>query len=111
MGREQVSGCKRYKDRMILLRVLVCNAVGEEGLSNDCDHLTNTVDVIMLKRMEWEGRHGNPFAWGAMICQPVSELLAPHGFTTPHTIKWWLDALSWKRSYILQRQPEETLPP
>ena len=28
-------GCKRYEDRMILLRVLVCNAVGEEGLSND----------------------------------------------------------------------------
>ena len=35
MGREQVSGCERYEDWMILLRVLVCNAVGEEGLSND----------------------------------------------------------------------------
>ena len=35
MGREQVSGCERYEDRTILLRVLVCNAVGEEGLSND----------------------------------------------------------------------------
>ena len=34
MGREQVSGCERYEDRTILLRVLVCNAVGE-GLSND----------------------------------------------------------------------------
>ena len=28
-------GCDRYKDWTILLRVLVCNAVGEEGLSND----------------------------------------------------------------------------
>ena len=28
-------GCERYEDRTILLRVLVCNAVGEEGLSND----------------------------------------------------------------------------
>ena len=35
MGREQVSGCERYEDRAILLRALVCNAVGEEGLSND----------------------------------------------------------------------------
>ena len=35
MGREQVSGCERYEDRMIFLRVLVCNAVGEESLSND----------------------------------------------------------------------------
>ena len=35
MGREQVSGCERYEDWTILLRALVCNAVGEEGLSND----------------------------------------------------------------------------
>ena len=35
MGREQVSGCERYEDRTILLRALVCNAVGEEGLSNN----------------------------------------------------------------------------
>ena len=35
MGREQVSGCERYEDRTILLRALVCSAVGEEGLSND----------------------------------------------------------------------------
>ena len=35
MGREQVSGCERYEDQTILLRALVCKAVGEEGLSND----------------------------------------------------------------------------
>ena len=35
MGREQVLGCERYEDRTILLRALICNAVGEEGLSND----------------------------------------------------------------------------
>ena len=35
MGREQVLGCERYKDWTILLRALVCNTVGEEGLSND----------------------------------------------------------------------------
>ena len=35
MGREQVSGCERYEDQTILLRALVCNAVGEESLSND----------------------------------------------------------------------------
>ena len=35
MGREQVSGCERYEDWTILLRALVCSAVGEEGLSND----------------------------------------------------------------------------
>ena len=35
MGREQVLGCERYEDRTILLRALVCNAVGEEGLSNN----------------------------------------------------------------------------
>ena len=35
MGREQVLGCKRYEDWTILLRALICNAVGEEGLSND----------------------------------------------------------------------------
>ena len=35
MGREQVSGCERYEDWMVLLRALVCKAVGEEGLSND----------------------------------------------------------------------------
>ena len=34
-GKEQVSGCERYEDRTILLRALVCRAVGEEGLSND----------------------------------------------------------------------------
>ena len=28
-------GCERYKDWTILLRALVCNTVGEEGLSND----------------------------------------------------------------------------
>ena len=28
-------GCKRYEDWTILLRALVCKAVGEEGLSND----------------------------------------------------------------------------
>ena len=28
-------GCERYEDWTILLRALVCNAVGEEGLSND----------------------------------------------------------------------------
>ena len=28
-------GCKRYEDWTILLRALVRNAVGEEGLSND----------------------------------------------------------------------------
>ena len=35
MGREQVLGCERYEDQTILLRALVCNAVGEEGLSNN----------------------------------------------------------------------------
>ena len=35
MGREQVSGCERYEDWLVLLRALVCSAVGEEGLSND----------------------------------------------------------------------------
>ena len=30
-----MSGCKRYEDWTILLRALVCSAVGEEGLSND----------------------------------------------------------------------------
>ena len=35
MGREQVLGCERYEDWTILLRALVCSAVGEEGLSND----------------------------------------------------------------------------
>ena len=35
MGREQVLGCERYEDWTILLRALICNAVGEEGLSND----------------------------------------------------------------------------
>ena len=58
----------RYEDWTILLRALVCNAVGEEGLSNDCDHLLNTSDVIMLKGGDGEGRHGNPFAWGVMMC-------------------------------------------
>ena len=28
-------GCERYEDLTILLRTLVCKAVGEEGLSND----------------------------------------------------------------------------
>ena len=28
-------GCERYEDQTVLLRALVCNAVGEEGLSND----------------------------------------------------------------------------
>ena len=28
-------GCKRYKDWTIFLRALVCNTVGEEGLSNN----------------------------------------------------------------------------
>ena len=28
-------GCERYEDQTILLRALVCSAVGEEGLSND----------------------------------------------------------------------------
>ena len=28
-------GCERYEDWTILLRALVCKAVGEEGLSND----------------------------------------------------------------------------
>ena len=30
-----MSGCERYEDWTVLLRALVCNAVGEEGLSND----------------------------------------------------------------------------
>ena len=30
-----MSGCERYEDWTILLRALVCNTVGEEGLSND----------------------------------------------------------------------------
>ena len=28
-------GCKRYEDGTVLLRALVCNAVGEEGFSNN----------------------------------------------------------------------------